>query len=33
MKINKEKVFELLKENFENKNITKCIFSNMKGDY
>ena len=33
MKIDKEKVFELLKENFENKNITKCIFSNMKGDY
>ena len=33
MKINKEKVFELLKENFENKNMTKCIFSNMKGDY
>ena len=33
MKINKEKVFELLKENFENKNITKCIFSNMKGNY
>ena len=33
MKINKEKVFELLKENFEHKNITKCIFSNMKGDY
>lgn len=33
MKIDREKVFELLKENFENKNITKCIFSNMKGDY
>ena len=33
MKIDKEKVFGLLKENFENKNITKCIFSNMKGDY
>ena len=33
MKIDKEKVFELLKENFENKNITKRIFSNMKGDY
>ena len=33
MKIDKEKVFELLKENFENKNITKCIFSNMKRDY
>ena len=32
MKIDKEKVLNL-KENFENKNITKCIFSNMKGDY
>lgn len=33
MKLDREKVLTLLKENFENKNITKCIFSNMKGDY
>ncbi|WP_027129186.1 class I SAM-dependent methyltransferase [Fusobacterium perfoetens] len=28
-----EKVLSLLKEEFENKNIVRCIFSNMKGDY
>lgn len=33
MKINREKTLALLKENFEGKKVTKCIFSNMKGDY
>lgn len=33
MKIDKEKVFALLKENFIDKKITKCVFSNMKGNY
>lgn len=33
MKINREKTLALLKENFEGKKVTKCIFSNMKGNY
>lgn len=33
MKIDREKVIALLKENFKEKKVTKCIFSNMKGDY
>lgn len=33
MKIDREKTLALLKENFEGKKVTKCIFSNMKGDY
>lgn len=33
MKMSEEKVLSLLKEEFENKNIVRCIFSNMKGDY
>lgn len=33
MKMSEEKILSLLKEEFENKNIVRCIFSNMKGDY